>query len=84
MIGNRHIFHKRKPFLRKCGFARSSSLTSYCISVHFSKVLNFLSGFTEKEREFSQNAIQRQQQNYIETLQPDIEEDDEDDTGHGK
>ena len=44
-------------------------------------------GFTEEEREFSQNAILRQQQaNHTDTHE-DIDEEDEedlDDTGHGK
>jgi hypothetical protein len=47
----------------------------------------FFSGFTEEEREFSQNAILRQQQaNHTDTHE-DIDEEDEedlDDTGHGK
>ena len=49
--------------------------------------MNLLSGFTEEEREFSQNAILRQQQaNHTDTHE-DIDEEDEedlDDTGHGE
>ena len=49
--------------------------------------LFYFSGFTEEEREFSQNAILRQQQaNHTDTHE-DIDEEDEedlDDTGHGK
>ena len=52
----------------------------------FHDLFNF-SGFTEEEREFSQNAILRQQQaNHTDTHE-DIDEEDEedlDDTGHGK
>ena len=51
-----------------------------------SRFFIFFSGFTEEEREFSQNAILRQQQaNHTDTHE-DIDEEDEedlDDTGHG-
>ena len=53
----------------------------------FHDLFIFFSGFTEEEREFSQNAILRQQQaNHTDTHE-DIDEEDEedlDDTGHGK